>query len=161
MREDDAHDADDLSAYAAFRGGDELLAGGNAHAAVVALERARALEPGKVSVRETLARAYYQAARFSAAATEFAVAVELDPVNDYAHFGLGLALRRTGDLVGARRHLRIATVMRPDNLDYRHALADVVSEAGEPGDQEPGDQEPGDQEPGDRGDHDADDRDAG
>jgi Flp pilus assembly protein TadD len=126
MREDDAHDADDPSAYVAFRDGGELLSSGNPHAAVIALERARALEPEQASVRETLARAYFQAARFDAAAAEFATALELDPVNDYAHFGLGLALRRTGDVVGARRHLRIAVVMRPDNADYQHALAEVA-----------------------------------
>jgi tetratricopeptide (TPR) repeat protein len=113
-------------AYESFRDGLDLLATGNAHAAVVALERARTLEPEKSSVRETLARAYYRTRRFDAAAAEFATAVELDPVNDYAHFGLGLALRQTHDLVGARRHLRIAAAMRPDNPDYQQALADLV-----------------------------------
>jgi Flp pilus assembly protein TadD len=116
----------DQDAYESFRDGRDLLASGNPHAAVIALERARALEPEKASVRETLARAYYRSGRYDAAATEFAIAVELDPVNDYAHFGLGLALRRTADLVGARRHLRIAAAMRPDNADYRRALAEVV-----------------------------------
>jgi tetratricopeptide (TPR) repeat protein len=113
-------------AYESFRDGRDLLASGNAHAAIVALERARALEPEKASVRETLARAYYRTRRYDAAAAEFATAVELDPVNDYAHFGLGLALRQTRDLVGARRHLRIAAAMRPDNADYQQALADLV-----------------------------------
>jgi tetratricopeptide (TPR) repeat protein len=116
-----AHDA-----YEAFRDGRDLLASGNPHAAVVALERARALEPEKASVRETLARAYYRTRRYDAAAAEFAIVVDLDPVNDYAHFGLGLALRQTADLVGARRHLRIAAAMRPDNDDYSRALADLV-----------------------------------
>ena len=41
------------------------------------------------------------------------VAVEIDPVNDYAHYGLGLCLLRTGDRVGARRHLKLAVAMRP------------------------------------------------
>jgi Flp pilus assembly protein TadD len=113
-------------AYESFRDGRDLLASGNPHAAIVALERARTLEPEKASVRETLARAYYRAARYNDAAAEFAIAVELDPVNDYAHFGLGLALRQTADLLGARRHLRIAAAMRPDNSDYRRALADLV-----------------------------------
>ena len=129
----DEHDADhdpngdaDPDAYAAYRDGRDLLSSGNPHAAVVALERARTLEPDKASVRETLARAYYRSARYDAAAAEFAIAVELDPVNDYAHFGLGLALIRTGDVTGARRHLRIAAVMRPDRDDYRRALADLV-----------------------------------
>lgn len=113
-------------AYDAYRDGRELLSSGNPHAAVVALERARTLEPDKASVRETLARAYYRSGRHDAAAAEFAIAVELDPVNDYAHFGLGLALIRTRDLTGARRHLRIAAAMRPDRDEYRRALADLV-----------------------------------
>ena len=115
-------------AYESFLDGSDLLASGNPHAAAVALERARDLEPEKASVRETLARAYYRSARYGAAAAEFARAVDLDPVNDYAHFGLGLALQRTGDLAGARRHLRLATAMRPDNADYRDALAHVVAD---------------------------------
>jgi hypothetical protein len=43
-------------AYDAFQEGNRLLATQNPHAAVVALERARDLEPDKASVRETLAR---------------------------------------------------------------------------------------------------------
>ncbi len=127
-RPDTGPDAADgtRGAYESFQDGRELLATGNAHAAVVALERARDLEPEKSSVRETLARAYYRTRRYDAAAAEFAIAVELDPVNDYAHFGLGLALRQTRDLVGARRHLRIAAAMRPDHADYQQALADLV-----------------------------------
>jgi Flp pilus assembly protein TadD len=123
------HEADN-GAYDAYRDGRDLLSSGNPHAAVVALERARTLEPDKASVRETLARAYYRSARYDAAAAEFARAVDLDPVNDYAHFGLGLALIRTGDHVGARRHLRIAAAMRPDRDDYRRALADLVGSEG-------------------------------
>ena len=117
------HDVDDEGdAYFAFQEGSQLLAGGNVHAAVVALERARRLEPEKGSVRETLARAYYRSGRFSNAEREFRAALDLEPVNDYAHYGLGLCLLRTGDRSGARAHLRLAIVMRPDNVDYQHAL---------------------------------------
>ena len=93
------------SAYEAFQEGTRLLESENPHAAVVALERARDLEPDKASVRETLARAYFRTGRFPAAGAEFARTVEIDPVNDYAHFGLGLCLLRQGDRLGARRHL--------------------------------------------------------
>jgi Flp pilus assembly protein TadD len=116
-------------AYEAFQEGNRLLATKNPHAAVVALERARELEPDQASVRETLARAYYASGRIPAAGAEFARAVELDPVNDYAHFGLGLCLSRQGDRVGARRHLKLAVAMRPHPADYREALARVVDEA--------------------------------
>jgi Tfp pilus assembly protein PilF len=118
-------------AYAAFQEGSRLLADDNAHAAVIALERARELEPAKGSVRETLARAYFRTGRFDRAEGEFQAAVEIDPVNDYAHYGIGVCRLRAGDLASARGHLKLATVMRPDNDDYRRALAEASVERGE------------------------------
>jgi Flp pilus assembly protein TadD len=119
---------EDRDAYVAFQEGTRLLAGDNAHAAVIALERARELEPAKGSVREALARAYFRTGRFMSAEEEFRAAVEIDPVNDYAHYGLGVCRLRQGDPTRARGHLRLANVMRPDNDDYRRAL-DEASEA--------------------------------
>ena len=116
------------SAYEAFQEGSRLLASDNPHAAVIALERARDLEPAQASVRETLARAYFRSGRFPAAGREFAATLEIDPVNDYAHFGLGLSLLRQGDTLGARRHLKLAVAMRPEQPDYRDALAKVVDD---------------------------------
>jgi Flp pilus assembly protein TadD len=113
---------DGRDAYSAFQEGTRLLAGNNPHAAAIALERARELEPGKGSVREALARAYFRAGRFADAEEEFQAAVDIDPVNDYAHYGLGLCRLRAGDRARARGHLRLATVMRPDNVDYKNAL---------------------------------------
>ena len=117
------------SAYDAFQEGNRLLASQNPHAAVIPLERARDLEPDKGSVRETLARAYFRTGRFTQASEEFERAVEIEPVNDYAHFGLGLCLMRRGDRMGARRHLKLAVAMRPDQADYRAALARVAEDA--------------------------------
>jgi Flp pilus assembly protein TadD len=117
------------SAYDAFQEGNRLLASQNPHAAVIALERARDLEPDKATVRETLARAYFGSGRFTQAGEEFERAVEIEPVNDYAHFGLGLCLLRRGDRLGARRHLKLAVAMRPDQADYRAALERVADEA--------------------------------
>ena len=117
------------SAYDAFQEGNRLLASRNPHAAAVVLERARDLEPDKASVRETLARAYYRSGRFAEAGEEFERAVEIEPVNDYAHFGLGLCLMRRGDELGARRHLKLAVAMRPDQADYRAALERVAEDA--------------------------------
>lgn len=109
-------------AYTAFQRGQQLLDESNIHAAAVALERARDLEPEQGSIRETLGRAYFRGGRFAAARGEFTRAVELDPVNDYAHFGLGLCLLRVGDRPGACRHLKLAVAMRPLD-EYRTALA--------------------------------------
>ncbi len=111
------------TAYDAFQEGCRLLANASPHAAVVALERARDLEPDKGSIRETLGRAYFRTGRFAAARTEFSRAVEIDPVNDYALFALGLSLLRVGDRSGARRPLKLAVAMRPEMDAYRDALS--------------------------------------
>ena len=111
-------------AYTAFQEGVRLLQSADVHAAAVALERARDLEPDKGSIRETLARAYFRSGRFPAAAAEFGRAVDLDPVNDYAHFGLGLSLLRVGERDRARRHLKLAVAMRPLD-EYCAALAEA------------------------------------
>jgi len=115
------------AAYSAFQEGSKLLASANPHAAAVALERARDLEPEQGSIREALGRAYFRCGRFPAARLEFARAVEIDPVNDYAHFGLGLSLLRVGDRTGARRHLKLAVAMRPLD-EYRRALDQATSD---------------------------------
>jgi len=113
-------------AYERFMDGQELLTSGNPYAAVIALERARDLEPEKSSIREALARAYFRTRRFADAEVEFAKVVDLDPVNDYAYFGLGLCAMRLGHPDLARGHLKLATVMRPDSEAYRDALALVT-----------------------------------
>jgi Flp pilus assembly protein TadD len=136
-RECDAVD-DEHDAYVAYQEGTRLLTGDNVHAAVIALERARLLEPAKGSVREALARAYYRSARFADAEHEFRAALDLEPVNDYAHYGVGLCRLRAGDRTGARAHLRLATVMRPDNPDYLNALADAEGEVETEGDEPSG-----------------------
>jgi Flp pilus assembly protein TadD len=109
------------SVYSLYAKGHRFLASGDPHAAVVLLERAAAAEPEKGSIREALGRALYNAGRWDRAVDEFAKAVEIDPVNDYAHFGLGLACSRTGDRVRAVRHLKLAVAMEPREV-YREAL---------------------------------------
>jgi Flp pilus assembly protein TadD len=109
-------------AYTRFQEGSRLLDAGSTHAAVVALERARELEPEKGSIREALARAYFRSQRVDAARLEFEKVLELDPVNDYAHFGLGMCLLRKGDRAGARGHLKLATIMKPNEEAYQDAL---------------------------------------
>jgi Flp pilus assembly protein TadD len=107
------------SAYELFKKGSELLESGDFAAAAIPLERARALEPDKSSVREALGRAYFRSGRFEEAREEFEAVVERHPVNDYAHFCLGRALEKTGHRLEARRHAVLAAGMRPDRADYR------------------------------------------
>ena len=109
------------SAYTLYSRGQEFLESGHPHQAVVVLERAAAVEPEKGSIREALARALFMTGRFPRAMAEFAKAVDIDPVNHYAHFGLGLACARTGDRTRAVAHLKLAVAMAPRD-EYRAAL---------------------------------------
>ena len=61
--------------------------------------------------------------RTARARREFAKAVAIDPVNDYAHFGLALACERTGQRTRAIAHLKLAIAMRPGVTHYERALA--------------------------------------
>jgi tetratricopeptide (TPR) repeat protein len=99
---------------------------------VIALEQARDAAPRHGSVREALGRAYYGAGRPAAAGAEFAEAIEIDPTNDYAHFGLALCLARRGERTRALGHLRLAIAMRPGNPAYRRALSRVEHQATAP-----------------------------
>jgi Flp pilus assembly protein TadD len=114
---------DQQDVYAMLLRGRDLLRRGHHHQAATVLERASLLEPEKTSIREDLARALYLSGQKARAGEEFARVVELDPSNDYAHFGLGLCHAASGNIKRALGHLKIAVAMRPDSEDYRHALS--------------------------------------
>jgi Flp pilus assembly protein TadD len=105
--------------YTLYRRGLELLEDGDFAGATEPLAEAARRVPEKTSVREALGRAYYRAGRFAQAATEFEAVVEAHHVDDYAHFCLGRALTKTGQLDRARHHLALAANLRPDRGDYR------------------------------------------
>lgn len=109
--------------YDWYQRGMSLLEAGDVHAAATLLERAAEAEPGKSSIHEGLARAYFRSGRFKVALEQFRLVLELSPANDYAHLGAGLCLGRLGRLREAVGHLRMANVMRPDNTEYQEALA--------------------------------------
>ena len=106
-----------------------MLAKRHFGAAAVLLERALVLEPGKASILEALGQAYFNQGSHALAADRFAAIVEADPVAHYAHFGLGLSRARLGDIMAARRHLRMAVLLKPENEAYQRALARVVDAA--------------------------------
>jgi Flp pilus assembly protein TadD len=87
------------------------------------LSRARLMEPEKASIREALARALFMSGRMAWARREFTKTVQIDPVNDYAHFGLALACERTGQRARAIAHIKLAIAMRPGIQHYERALA--------------------------------------
>lgn len=109
-------------AYELFRRGSRLLAEHHPGAAAVVLERCLALEPGKASILEALGRAYFDQGAHAEAAARFQEIVDAYPLEDYAHFGLGLARARLGEAGRAERHLRMAVFLKPDNPDYLRAL---------------------------------------
>jgi tetratricopeptide (TPR) repeat protein len=117
--------ADDSDTYLLYQRGLQLLERGSAAAAAQLLERAAAAEPQSRSVLEALARAQFDAGRYAAAAGNFRRIVEASPADDYAQFGLGLALARTGDPAAAAEHLALAAAMRPNVRHYTDALRSV------------------------------------
>jgi Flp pilus assembly protein TadD len=104
----------------------EFLRTGHPHQAAMLLGEAKLIEPDKGSIREALGRALYQSGRAARARREFAKAVQIDPVNDYAHFGLALSCARTGQRTRAIAHLKLAIAMRPGAEEYRAALERIA-----------------------------------
>jgi Flp pilus assembly protein TadD len=129
---DEPTDGGQARAYDLLMRGREFLRSGHPHQAAVVLGRAKLLEPEKASIREALGRALYMSGRNARARREFAKAVQIDPVNDYAHFGLALACARTGERTRAIAHLKLALAMRPGAAAYREAL-DRIAMAGPDG----------------------------
>jgi tetratricopeptide (TPR) repeat protein len=119
------HQAPRGDSYAWYRRGLDLLSRGSPAAAAELLERAAEAEPGARSIREALARAQFDAGRYAQAADSFRQNVEAIPSDDYAHFGLGLALARGGDPAAAAEHLALAAAMRPELPHYAEALRGV------------------------------------
>jgi Flp pilus assembly protein TadD len=113
-----------------YRRGLQLLGDGHPDAAATLFTRAADAEPASRSVLEALARAQYDAGRYRAAMDSFSRLIDLNPTDDYAQFGLGLAASRAGELELAAEHLALAAAMRPDQTHYARALRGVRARRG-------------------------------
>jgi Flp pilus assembly protein TadD len=111
--------------YEWYQRGMELLGDGHPAAAATLLARAADVEPGSRSIQEALARAQYDAGRYQDAMATFTRLIAVNPTDDYAQFGLGLAASRAGELQLAAEHLALAVAMRPDLGHYARALRGV------------------------------------
>ena len=111
--------------YEWFHRGLQLLRDGNPEAAATLLARAAETEPHSRSILEAFARAQYDAGRYEQAITAFTALIGVNPTDDYAQFGLGLAASRAGRLRLAAEHLALAVAMRPDLSHYARALQRV------------------------------------
>ncbi|MFQ5574077.1 MAG: tetratricopeptide repeat protein [Terriglobia bacterium] len=119
-------------AYRFLQDGKRLMKSGSPAEAARVLERAKRLYPEKSSIRELLGQAYYNSGGYEEAGTEFTKALEIEPTNDYAHFGLALCLSKQGQTVRAVRHLKLAIAMKPNSEDYIRAFSKIVSAQGPP-----------------------------
>ena len=97
-------------------------------AAVSLLERAKALEPGRGSIVEALGIAYYNSGRHELARREFEEALEIDPTNHFARYGLSRCLRSAGRLEHAIGQVKLALAMAPEVEMYGKALRRYQSE---------------------------------
>jgi Flp pilus assembly protein TadD len=103
----------------------QLLADRHPAAAATLLARAAEVEPASRSILEALARALYDAGQYAESMDVFTSLIAVSPTDDYAHFGLGLAASRAGELSVAAEHLALAVAMRPDLGHYARALRGV------------------------------------
>jgi Flp pilus assembly protein TadD len=108
-----------------FQQGRDHLRRGMAAQATVPLEKAKAREPEKASIREALGIAYFRIHRYREAESEFRKVLELAPVDDYAHYALGRCLEKQGKTAEANGHYKLASSLRPGQRDYESRIRDV------------------------------------
>ena len=102
--------------------GVDLLDNGDTNAAVQLLSHCAQAEPESRAIREALARAQFDIGMYDEARENFEWIISVNPADDYAQFGLGLAATKAGDLASAVEHLALAAAMRPERRDYVQAL---------------------------------------
>lgn len=108
-----------------FEGGDPL-------GAARLLEPIVEAEPHNASVRQLLARAYFQSAQLTRAEEQLRAIIERDPADDYAHHVLGRTLERAGRFSEALPYLRLAAAMKSHDA-YVEALRRVETWVGKSG----------------------------
>jgi tetratricopeptide (TPR) repeat protein len=111
------------TAYGLLQRGQALMRKRHHAQAAILLERAARMEPGKGSIVEALARAYYNSGQHQRAIEAFGELLAIDPSAHYGHYGLGQALKQVGRRSEARTHLRLACALAPHSTLYRAALS--------------------------------------
>jgi len=111
--------------YDYFQEGRRRLRRGEAAQATVPLEKARRREPNKASIRETLGIAYFRLGRYDEAEAEFRAALEISPVDDYAHYALGRCLEKLGRTSEANGHYKLARSLKPGDETYEARVLDL------------------------------------
>ena len=114
---------DQETAYDLLQRGQALLERRHFAQAAIVLERADRQEPSKGSILEALGRAYFNSGQAERARATFEALLEIEPSSHYAHYAIGLSLKRLGRTNEARTHLRLAVALHPDSPLYSAALA--------------------------------------
>jgi tetratricopeptide (TPR) repeat protein len=109
-------------AYELFQEAKELIRERKHREAISLLERVKKLEPGRGSVLETLGIAYYNSGSHRMAMHEFEEALEIDPTNHFARYGLSRCLYRGGMIQQAIGQAKLAAIMAPEEDLYTEAL---------------------------------------
>ena len=111
------------SAYELFQRGSRMLADRHPGAAPCSWSGRSRSSPARPRSSRPSGQAYFNQGDHLRAPERFGAIVEADPLAHYAHFGLGLSRARIGDVQAARRHLRMAVFLKPDNESYQRALS--------------------------------------
>ena len=111
--------------YSLFQKGRAHLKRGMAAQATVSLEKAKARDPEKASIREALGIAYFRIGRWEEAEAEFRKVLDLSPVDDYAHYALGRCLQKQGREREANGHYKLASSLRPGSETYASRILDL------------------------------------
>jgi Flp pilus assembly protein TadD len=112
--------------YDLFQKGRRHLKKGMAAQATVSLEKAKAREPDKASIREALGIAYFRIQRYEEAESEFRAMLEIAPTDDYAHYALGRCLEKQGRETEAQGHYKLASSLRPESERYSARIRDLT-----------------------------------
>ena len=114
--------------YSLFQKGRAHLKRGMAAQATVSLEKAKARDPEKASIREALGIAYFRIGRWAEAEAEFRKVLDLSPVDDYAHYALGRCLQKQGRDREAAVHYKLASSLDPESQQYRARVRQLEGE---------------------------------
>ena len=113
---------DPESPYELLQRGRALMRQRHNAQAVVVLERAARLEPGRGSILEALGRAAFNSGQIDRAHAAFEALLEVDPSSHYGHYALAQSLRKLGRAREAVTHMRLACALDPESALYRGAL---------------------------------------
>jgi tetratricopeptide (TPR) repeat protein len=108
-----------MEIYEEFLRGMEAFRSGDYEKAIFYLRRVKRKEPSKISIRETLGRAYFKVKKFRKALYEFEFIINTRPDNDYAYFCAGLCLLKLGKKEEGLEKMRIAIALNPQAVEYR------------------------------------------